>query len=863
VIEPGMYLGDFKVIRKIGQGGMGEVWLARQETLKRDVAIKVLSPEFTEDKEFVERFLTEAQNAAKLIHPNIVVAHHAGEDMGMYYIAMEYVDGAELESLLRVDGYLDEKEALHIVKDIAVALEYAWDRFKIIHRDIKPSNIMMDDNNRALLMDMGISKNVKEENSMTMAGEILGTPNYMSPEQASSIEDIDFRSDIYSLGVTLFHLTTGKLPYNSDTAINILMQHINDPIPEPQDFNPNLSKNCAKLIKNMMIKDRDKRYSSWPMLIEDIECVLNSKPPKFNATFGMPTRRMVIFLTFTVISLLYTAHALKQYDKTGQTPLTVMVSNNDNAPVNDLGEVSDADSKLNPNELKDKPLSNDQLSFNRVVEYEVLYPSKYSEICDRYKSLGLVLSDPKYLDLARGKVKYYSEKLEAEKNSILRDLDDEAKRYLDVGDVDKAISVYQDYDGYFKEETMQDRLQRAMELTSSSNQPTGRLAPNGKRHKKGRDDDYIYSISKGNVAKLLGFDEEEKIQNEQEVEGEDAVNQIEEDDALDILAVALQEQVKADLVTRFERKFSEVRNRTAVEKMIIKNILLGRYEDAYAAYDENVEIDSDLSNSLDEIVNFDKLLVKSLYDLKRNKGTLSINISGRKRSCSVAAVDAGDGEVTFSWLTSIGNSGITTKKTVSFEEIPFKTRVYVTKSRLSNLSYRLLLLAYYKDNSSVSPDKLISILPDNKEIASLIANSLNIEKYIENDFFDCFKNSGLDRTLVEDSIENPSVMTLKLPAKKIRTFIREFKNCSICYSNNKYFNKIYNRAVIVNDGLYKDYLKNYITDKHLLAVIDSSWGIAEIEALTFLISKNIYNNLDPLTDIDLTLFGKPATVSPN
>jgi serine/threonine protein kinase len=279
-IEPKLEVAGFVLEIPIGSGGMGEVWLARQKTMDRKVALKILAQAHAAKQEFINRFIREVKNSAKLIHPNIVTAFDAGLDKGIYFLAMEYVDGKGLESMLERDGKIPEKEALRIIRGAAEGLAHAWRKFKIFHRDIKPSNIMIDCDGNPKLMDMGISKNLSDDKSMTMTGVIVGTPCYMSPEQAKSEKNIDFRTDIYSLGATLYHISTGALPFDGETQISIITKHVIEPLISAKGKNPDLSPQCSVLIDIMMAKDPKKRQSSWDEVICDIDFVIAGRYPR-------------------------------------------------------------------------------------------------------------------------------------------------------------------------------------------------------------------------------------------------------------------------------------------------------------------------------------------------------------------------------------------------------------------------------------------------------------------------------------------------------------------------------------------------------------------------------------------------------
>ena len=278
-LEKDNIYGDFKLMERLGTGATGEVWLAHQQSMDRKVALKVLCPKLSSDKTFIDRFMKEAKNSAKLAHPNIVTAFYAGQDKGMYYLAISYINGETIASKLERETLYEEKEALKIIRSIAAALQYAWDEFQILHRDIKPANIIVNKKGIAMLLDLGISKSMKEDSSLTLTGTVIGTPYYMSPEQAVADKDMDFRSDIYSLGTTLYHMLTGNVPYYATTAMAIIMKHINDNFEPPRKHNPKITKQCSKLIEIMMAKKKNERQQSWSSLVKDIDLVLEDKNP--------------------------------------------------------------------------------------------------------------------------------------------------------------------------------------------------------------------------------------------------------------------------------------------------------------------------------------------------------------------------------------------------------------------------------------------------------------------------------------------------------------------------------------------------------------------------------------------------------
>jgi formylglycine-generating enzyme required for sulfatase activity/predicted Ser/Thr protein kinase len=281
-VAAGTTLAGFHLERRLGKGGMGEVYLAQQLSVERQVAVKILPPGFAENPEAVKRFLHEGKLAAKLDHANIVTVFEAGEDSGNYYLAMAYIQGESLDQRLKRDKVLPEAEALGIIRAIAEALAYAWERFQLLHRDLKPANIMVDDRKRVFLMDLGLAKSLGEESGMTLSGAILGTPQYMSPEQAQGLADLGVPTDVYALGATLYHLVTGSPPFTGETTLTVLHKHMYEPLPPPRSRNPQVTEACSHLIETMMAKEPTGRYADWSALIADIDRVLQGKAPARN-----------------------------------------------------------------------------------------------------------------------------------------------------------------------------------------------------------------------------------------------------------------------------------------------------------------------------------------------------------------------------------------------------------------------------------------------------------------------------------------------------------------------------------------------------------------------------------------------------
>ena len=273
-------IDGFEILEKIGEGGMASVWKARQLSLDRIVAIKVLSEVFSNDPGDVRRFQEEAQAAAKLKHPGIVQVHDAKAENGMYYFIMEYVSGYTVGDWVRRKGVLSEKDALLVADCVADALEYAWDHAGIVHCDIKPDNIIIDEDGTVKVADLGLARTISMmESSVELLDEIMGTPAYISPEQASGETNLDFRSDIYSLGAMLYHLVTGHMMFEDFDDDAKLEKHIEDTVADPIELNPQLSKGVCWLIERMTAKDPELRQSSWGAVRSDIRRVQHGHLP--------------------------------------------------------------------------------------------------------------------------------------------------------------------------------------------------------------------------------------------------------------------------------------------------------------------------------------------------------------------------------------------------------------------------------------------------------------------------------------------------------------------------------------------------------------------------------------------------------
>lgn len=273
-------LGGYELLEQLGEGGMGAVWRARQISLNRIVALKILPAKLAADPKYVDSFLREARSAARLNHPNIVHVYDAGEADGVFYYAMEFVRGETLFQWIKREGALPEKTVVDIALCVATALKHAWDTEQLIHRDVKPDNVMIDAGGNVKLCDLGLAKNFGENTLLSMSGQAFGTPNYMSPEQARAERAVDCRSDIYSLGLSLYHAVTGQIPFHGGSAALVMARHVSEQLPDPRDLEMAVSDGFCRVLQKMTAKDAAERYATWDEVIADLELARRGESPR-------------------------------------------------------------------------------------------------------------------------------------------------------------------------------------------------------------------------------------------------------------------------------------------------------------------------------------------------------------------------------------------------------------------------------------------------------------------------------------------------------------------------------------------------------------------------------------------------------
>lgn len=331
----GRKLGNYEIVEELGRGGMAVVYRAYQPSLNRHVAIKVLAPQLSFDQQFVERFQREARAAAKLRHPNIVVIHDVARQQDTYYIVMEMLEGRTLKQLIEDKGSLPPERAARIVEQVAGALDYAHEQ-GFVHRDIKPANIFVGKNDHTTLTDFGIAKAASETQHLTRTGMLIGTPEYMSPEQAEG-GAVDYRTDLYALGIVLYQMLAGRAPFQSTTPHATLHAVIYEPPPPLRQLRPDLSPAIESVVMRSINKQPAQRFQSGSEMVAALKASLAGRPavavqapPQSTQTLSAqrrsPVAWIVAALALILVIVLAAAFLLLGGDGEQGTPTTAATS---------------------------------------------------------------------------------------------------------------------------------------------------------------------------------------------------------------------------------------------------------------------------------------------------------------------------------------------------------------------------------------------------------------------------------------------------------------------------------------------------------------------------------------------------------
>ena len=477
----------FEVLEQLGSGGMAVVWKARQLSLDRTVAIKVLSSHLSSDADDIERFKTEAQAEAKLKHPGIVQVYDANVESGLCYIVQEFVDGYSVGDWVRRKGRLSEEDSLLVASYIADALAYAWETAGVIHCDIKPDNILIDADGTPKVTDLGLARTISAMTDDRISNEVMGTPAYMSPEQIQGLPDLDCRTDIYSLGAMLYHCVTGRMLFQGEGDEQVMEKQLTDRVPAAMELNKDLTSAMCGMIEKMLAKDRDDRYQDWETLRHDIGLAKSGIPPAeplkrpgLSTVKHMPMPLVVHSPTVThlvprrakrnahLVSALATLLAgiagvlagMWGYGKLmervapeeTETPVEVV------APAVKQGMAP-------PQQLLEK-----------ARRWRIEHPDDLSGAESHYRRVTMVGAGTDAARQATDELRVLLVEREEAVRDVIQSLDDRVAAAIARGEWLESAQIYIDYDGRLAVETAETRAQRAAELRTRHEEEAQQMA---------------------------------------------------------------------------------------------------------------------------------------------------------------------------------------------------------------------------------------------------------------------------------------------------------------------------------------------------------------------------------------------------
>jgi serine/threonine protein kinase len=528
-------INGFEVIEKLGQGGMASVWKARQVSLDRTVAIKVLSDRLALAPEDVRRFQEEAQSAAKLKHPGIVQVHDAAAENGVYYFIMEYVAGYTVGDWVRRKGVLSEQDALLVAECVADALSYAWDRAGIIHCDIKPDNLIIDEDGTVKVADLGLARTISAMGGDAEAPtEIMGTPAYISPEQAQGDPNLDFRADIYSLGAMLYHLVTGKMMFEGCDEDEVLDKQISDTVADPLEVNPALSKAVCWLIERMTAKDPAMREGSWEAVKQDILKVRRGLLPtgkvlpdgastvrrsdrrnvsdyqrvvrlqKAAQAASTPSVRTALMAAFVAVAI---AVALRLYMIQSQPELPPVLLPGE--VVTNVVTVTETEpGPVLPEPLD--PLEEDDDQAREMYEFAEAWhmenPSDLGGSIAQFEAVKRETRGTKYTLMAQNRIRELSDLREESIRATVNALRQETQPLVAAGRFDDAMRLVALYRGPFADETTDMRRKALLRLKAEKDawaEERRQEAEKLEQHRQSRTDELTMSILSDDLARAI------------------------------------------------------------------------------------------------------------------------------------------------------------------------------------------------------------------------------------------------------------------------------------------------------------------------------------------------------------------------
>lgn len=473
----------FEILEKLGTGGMATVWKAHQISLARIVAIKILSRKLCTEPTDVSMFQKEAQSAAKLKHPSIVQIYDANVVSGFYYFVMEYVAGYTVGEWIRRKKTIPEKDALVVAENVADALDYAWEREGIVHCDIKPENVMIDADGTVKVTDLGLARTINAMRAETPTPFVMGTPAYMSPEQAQGALDLDCRADIYSLGAMLYHMVTGKMLFEGNLEERVLELQVTDTDVDPIELNPKLSPAICMLIEKMLAKNRLHRHKDWKAVKADIERVKRGRLPSPPVPAGVPTtikrsqsRELIMRKSgrspVGIIEREPTAISPLPFVIAGLAIVLIIV-----IIIAIIGHQQRSKrpaysrpyhSIVTPEPVPTLPPEPENKNAQEMYEFAEKWinenPGKYSEAIEKFKAVSAQTKGTKYALMAQEAIKKLTAEREQEKEKILKQLSETIAALIENQKFEEAAKIYESYSGILSAETAQQRNYLAREL---------------------------------------------------------------------------------------------------------------------------------------------------------------------------------------------------------------------------------------------------------------------------------------------------------------------------------------------------------------------------------------------------------------
>lgn len=465
-----LQIEGFEILGKLGEGGMATVWKARQVSLDRIVAIKLLSQRISSDPEDLQMFRREAQAAAKLKHPGIVQVYDASFSQGKYYFVMEYVAGYTVGEWIRRKRVVPEKEALLVVECVADALRYAWQKERMVHCDVKPDNVMIDSDGTVKVTDLGLARTLRAMGASDASeDEIMGTPAYISPEQARGEPDVDCRADIYSLGAMLYHLLTGKLLFEGRSEEETMDEQIAGQADDALDLNPRLSRAVCCLMEKMLAKDREARQADWDQVLADVARVkrrqnpLGLLPPEAVSTLKRGRRRQRADTALRRIartderSVSFGVRAVAVIGLVlAAVFLFYLFSLSGGGEGSAAGRAAAAG--------VDPSLSALRAELEQAEQWWVDNPEAYSQALGRLQRVAARAQGTALEGQVRGRIREIELARHDACDAVMRELKETAYPVVADGNLEAAIKLYEAYSGRLTAETRDRRMHAAREL---------------------------------------------------------------------------------------------------------------------------------------------------------------------------------------------------------------------------------------------------------------------------------------------------------------------------------------------------------------------------------------------------------------